>query len=287
MTFESCYIEVEGVTWHYMHHPNPGKPLLVFLHGFPEAWFSWEGVMQQLADDYALIAPDLPGYNLSAKPDDLAFYRVPNLIANAARFIDTVSPEQSVVLVAHDWGGAIAWPLAAFHPKFISQLVILNAAHPSTFTREMLSNSAQQQKSEYINQLIADDAEKKVKADNFAFLRKMRFVQPADKAEVERYVQGWQRPGALTAMLNYYRAMPQHPSSDDEKNQQARIPNIRINCPTMVLWGDRDDAFVTQILDGLEGYVPDLTIKRFADATHWLQHEKPDEVGEAIKAFVR
>jgi len=246
----------------------------------------------------------LPGYNLSDKPLDVSFYEISNLIKFIAKFIKTVSPCEKVYLVAHDWGGAIAWPLAAFYPQLIEKLVILNAAHPSTFTREMINNPRQRSKSEYIHDLISEDAEALLSKDNYQYLSEKMMVSlnpTVFNNEIKtKYKQVWQQSGAINGMLQYYRAIPQLAATnkDDSKHQnlttngpvkstaEMKIPNICINVPTLILWGEEDQAFVNENLNGLEDYVPNCTIERFVNTSHWLMHEKPLEINCAITRFI-
>lgn len=317
MEFESKYALIDNVNIHYVSggptsaETNSAKntlgPTFIFLHGFPEYWQTWQAQLDYFCRDHHVIAPDLPGYNLSDKPEDIAFYQVPHLIEFFAKFIQTVSPTKKVYLVAHDWGGAIAWPLAAFYPQYIAKLVILNAAHPSTFTREMINNPIQRKKSEYIHQLISADAENLLTQNNYQYLSdKMLMSENADVFDVDtthRYQQVWQQPNAINGMLQYYRAMPQlavtadataHIENGDNKNTVAqvsdlskmRIPNIRIHVPTLILWGEHDQAFVNDNLNGIEQYVPDCLTQRFSDASHWLMHEKSPEINQAIAQFI-
>lgn len=300
MKLNSKFISVNEIKLHYVESEPETKSsgTIIFLHGFPEYWGSWHEQLAFFGKQYRVIAPDLMGYNLSDKPEILSAYEVPNLIALYASFVEQVSPSEMVILVAHDWGGAIAWPLAAFHSQLFSSLVILNAAHPSTFTREMVRNKKQREKSAYIHQLIADDGSEVLEQDDFQFLRSMLFEQmkvDSISSDFERgYLRAWKQPGAIQAMLNYYKSMPQL-AIESESSQSGpltvlddiKIPNIRITLPTLVLWGEQDKAFVPELLDGLDDYVPDLQIKCFFSATHWLHHEKPLLVNKEIEAFLK
>ena len=307
MPISHHYADINDVSLHYVeaacHSDNPHPETIIFLHGFPEYWGTWQAQIEYFREQYHVIVPDLMGYNLSDKPSELAAYTVPNLIALYAKFVENVSQHKPVHLVAHDWGGAIAWPLAAFHPQLFRKLVILNAAHPSTFTREMASNPKQRQKSAYIHQLVADNGVEFVKNDDFSMLKNMLFEGMHNTHFSERqkaeYMRAWKQPDAVNGMLQYYRAMPQlppaalsEPEDGDSVEQNAlaktdlKIPNIRIDLPTLILWGEQDEAFVTGILEGIEAYVPDCQVMRFEDATHWLHHEKPDEVNAAIESFL-
>ena len=314
MRLEHKFILVDDVNIHYVESCSDSaiktdKPTMIFLHGFPEYWGTWTEQLKCFSTDHRVIAPDLPGYNLSDKPSDPNFYTLPNLITFIAKFIKVISPAKQVYLVAHDWGGVIAWPLAAFHPQLIDKLIILNAAHPSTFTREMASNPIQRQKSAYIHQLISSSGESLLSKNNFHYLSENMMISAQKNVftdEVkEKYRQVWRQEGAINGMLQYYRAMPQLAAIDSNNDLLAasnveqlndtgpvksistiKVPNIRVNVPTLILWGQEDQAFVIENIDGIKQYVPDCTVIRFANTSHWLQHEKPVEVNNAIALFI-
>lgn len=296
-------IVIDGVNIHYVaasprSKTKVPKAKLVFLHGFPESWQTWQQQLEYFSKDYHVIAPDLPGYNLSDKPADTEFYQVPNLVSFIAKFLQAVSGNQKITLVAHDWGGAIAWPLAAFKPYLIEKLVIINAAHPSTFTREMIHNPLQQQKSEYIHQLIADNAVEHLSADNYSYLKDKVLLSDKlgvfDQQALQSHIRAWSQPGAINCMLQYYRAMPQLAPSTEHSSQDGpvtatrdmHIPNIKIDVPTLILWGELDQAFVIETLEGIEEYVPNCQIRRFIGASHWLQRERSPEINYAIDEFI-
>ncbi|PKH00441.1 alpha/beta fold hydrolase [Paraglaciecola sp. MB-3u-78] len=298
-------IDIENVNIHYVEagefsDTNSPRQTIVFLHGFPEYWGTWHAQLDYFAKDYRVIAPDLPGYNLSDKPEEQSFYEVPKLIQFIAKFIQDVAPQEKIILVAHDWGGVIAWPIAAFFPQLIDRLVILNAAHPSTFTREMIHNAQQRQKSKYIHELIAPNGVEKLSDNNYQYLKDKIFIGMREgtlnETQRKAYEDAWAQPCAVNGMLQYYRAMPQLAPSEKVvaagngpivAATQMKIPNIRITCPTLILWGEQDQAFVKENIDGVEKYVPDVRIKRFPDASHWLQHELPNEVNQEIDEFLK
>lgn len=314
MILDHKYALVDEVNIHYVESVFQAKKketvsTIIFLHGFPEYWGTWSEQLKYFSHNYRVIAPDLPGYNLSDKPANLSFYAVPNLINFIAKFIEIISPDKPVYLVAHDWGGAIAWPLAAFHPKLINKLIILNAAHPSTFTREMINNPIQRQKSAYIHELIGSSAETLLSKNNYHFLSEKMMVSSRTDvftAQVkEKYRQVWSQKGAVNGMLQYYRAMPQLATEDEKLSNNAeldneqstetgpvkstadiKVPNIRVNVPTLILWGEEDQAFVIENLNDIKQYVPNCIINRFSNTSHWLQHEKPTDVNNAIAAFI-
>jgi pimeloyl-ACP methyl ester carboxylesterase len=295
------YVLVSNVNIHYVESgtKKDKQPTLIFLHGFPEYWGVWQQQLMHFSPNYRVIAPDLPGYNLSDKPADSSFYTIPNLVNFIAKFIACVSANEKVILVAHDWGGAIAWPLTAFHPQLIEKLIILNAPHPSTFTREMINNPKQRSKSEYIHELIADNAVELLERNNYEYLADKIFGQISSSNQTKdtrnEYLNVWQQAGAINGMMQYYRAMPQLAPLTDESSekpgpivdtQEMKIPNIQINVPTLVLWGEQDQAFVIETLNNINDYVHNCQIERFSDTSHWLQHEKSPEINHAIEKFI-
>jgi epoxide hydrolase 4 len=296
MSLTDHYAEIEGCKVHYMESAplTEQAETIIFLHGFPEYWATWHSQLAFFSKKYRVIAPDLPGYNLSDKPTDNAFYTLPRLIGFMAKFVQKVAPEQKVFLVAHDWGGAIAWPLVAFHKELFFKLIILNSGHPSTFTREMIHNREQQGKSAYIHDFVSNKGVTKITANNYARLQDTLFkgMRQGSLSTDQKmaYLQAWQQPGATLGMLQYYRAMPQQPPSLNKSTPASidmmTIPNIRITLPTLILWGELDEAFVIENLNGIEQYVPDCKIVRFPDASHWLQHDLPLEVNTEIQNFI-
>ncbi|WP_164078410.1 alpha/beta fold hydrolase [Alteromonas facilis] len=303
----SCYVSVKGLRLHYlMQAPtcsgSDDVPTIIFLHGFPEYSGVWQSQLAYFGTKYRAIALDLPGYNLSQGPETLDGYAVPNLVAIVAEFISVFAKNKPVYLVAHDWGGALAWPLTARFAHLIERLVIINAAHPSTFTREMIINREQRLKSDYIHSFLRPDAEDELSANCFQKLSEHSIRQvrvPLTDDEVGRFYEVWSRPGAVTRMLNYYRAMPQlfpreeETSSDESLTGSSikaltdiRIPEVHIPVPTLVLWGEQDAAFDIGVLDSLEHYVEEYKEVRFAEASHWIHHEVPDAINAEIELFI-
>lgn len=261
-------------------------PRLLLLHGFPEAAFVWDGVMTALADRAQCLAPNLRGYERSSAPAGVEAYRAKALLADLVALIET-SGAPVDLLVAHDWGGALAWSLAAQRPDLLRRLLVINAPHTATFLRELRDNPAQQAASAYMNYLVRPDAEARLAESGYArlwpFLRSpYRQLTDEDRA---RYEAVW-RCG-LTGPLNYYRASPLRPPRDgDDAVRHLQIPDaaLTVRVPTDVLWGDADAALRPALLDGLERWVPRLAVQRVADASHWIVHERPARVLGAIDA---
>lgn len=287
---------------------------IVMLHGFPEFWYCWKHQIPEFARDFRVVAPDLRGYNLSDKPEAVEAYRMPHLVGDVRGLIDALG-EERVVLMAHDWGGALAWAFAASHAERLSHLIILNAPHPSLFMRDIVLQPGQQESSQYIHMLRSERAEDVLSRDDFKLMKKFIFssmktpygVSAEDEA---MYVEAWSRQGAIRGSTNWYRAMPAPPpdlsaqasspgdsGSKDSSSPSssltpaqaaalARIPRIMIRVPTLVVWGMQDHALLPTLLEGLDEFVPDLTIVRIEEGTHWITSDCPDEVNRAVRAYL-
>ena len=268
---------------------------MLFLHGFPEFWAEWEEQLNEFGKDHQAVAVDLRGYNLSSRPLEPEHYQVSLLVEDVRALIEHLG-NQRVVLTAHDWGGGIAWVFANRYPDLIDQLIIINSPHPAVFARELLKNPAQQKASSYMLLFRTPDAEFKLSENNYDFLVRA-LSQWGSKWHLtdelrRRYIEAWSQPGALTGSLNYYRASPLYPpTSQADKEHITKIMNAppeftHIKVPTMVIWGEQDEALLTGNLEGLDEFVHDLTIERIPDGTHWVVHEQPDRINALIRRFI-
>ncbi len=263
-----------------------GRPDAMLLHGFPEAAFVWDEVMLQLAGRVTCVAPNLRGYPGSSAPVEPMAYRAKLLTADVAAAIEALgSPLR--LLVAHDWGGALAWSLAAARPELIERLLIINSPHPATFLRELRASAAQQAASAYMNFLCRPDAERRLAEGDFArlwpFFGDAAWLTPELRA---RFRASWGVSGeGLRGPLNYYRASPLRPAvGPDEALHKLVLPDeaVTVRVPTTVLWGEGDKALLPGLLDGLEHWVPDLSVIRVPAASHWIVHEQPGRVGALV-----
>ena len=280
-----------------------GRPVLVFLHGFPEAAFIWDGLLEHFAKPenggYRCVAPNLRGFEKSSAPAEVAAYRPKHLVQDIAALI-AFEGGQIECLIAHDWGGAVAWNLAASHPQLIKKLAIINSPHPGTFLRELQQSAAQQAASEYMNFLIRPDAEDLLAANDyrrlFGFFNAFAGAsgeQPwLSEAVRARYREIW--ACGLTGPLNYYRASPLRPPRPgpphhDPAAAAVTIPRamLEVHVPTLVLWGMCDTALPPALLDGLEDFVPQLQLRRIEAASHWVVHEQPTLVTQYLQEFLR
>ena len=288
------YADVNGVRLHYA---QAGKgPLILFLHGFPEFWYEWRNQLAEFSRDHRVVAPDMRGYNLSSKPTGVDQYQVRLLVEDVRALGEQLAGKgKKFTLVAHDWGGAIAWAYAIAHPATLDRLVIINAPHPGIFQRELRENPAQQKASQYMLMFRSPQAEQTLSANNHAML--VNIVLGAGlkdgritEADKKMYLEAWSQPGALTGGLNYYRAARVGPPSPDGQSGSGNFapdPSaLMVKVPTLVIWGEKDTALLTGNLDGLDKFVPELTVKRIPDATHWVINEQPDVVNRHIREFI-
>jgi epoxide hydrolase 4 len=277
-----------GTTLHYVRAGRPGAPPLLLLHGFPEYWAAWEDVLPLLADRFDAVAPDLRGFNLSSQPTGVSAYRAREIVGDLELLCDHLGWQRADV-VAHDWGGAVAWQWAIARPQRVAHLIMLNSPHPITFARELTHNPAQRAASEYMNWLRAPGSEIGLAKDDY---RAMEGFFSAMKGEREswytperalRYREVWAR--GLEGGVNYYRASPLHPPAAGESLPVLDPAQFRVRVPTLIIWGERDTALLPALLDGIEELIDEVTIERLPHATHWLAHEEPQAVATAIEAF--
>ena len=281
------YAEVNGVRLHYVEQGR--GQLILFLHGFPEFWYSWKDLLADFGRDHHAVALDMRGYNLSAKPESVDAYRVPNIVEDVRALAENLKAKK-FVLVGHDWGGVIAWAFAAQHPEMLDRLVIINAPHPTVFARELANNSAQQKASSYFNLFTSPQAEQILSANNYAGMLQA-FGSALNEADRKEYLAAWNRPGGLTGGLNFYRAAQLRSPAGAPAGSAPPPPPIQpmalIATPTLVIWGEKDTALLTGNLEGLDQFVKPLKIERIPDGSHWVVHEKPALVIEDIRKFLK
>lgn len=291
--FRDEFTSVNGVRLHYISAGNGS--LILFLHGFPEFWYEWRNQLAEFGKDHLAVAPDMRGYNLSDKPKALDQYLMPVLIEDVRVLGDRLAHGRKFILVGHDWGGAVAWAFAIAHPEMLEKLVIINAPHPGVFDKLLASDAAQQKASSYMLMFQSGQAEQMLSADNYSQLVRIVLGEGLEKGiytedDKAAYIKAWSQPGALTGGLNYYRANrtgPPSPGAAPAHGNFAVDPaKLTVSVPTLVIWGEKDNALLVQNLNGLDEFVPRLTVKRIADGSHWVVHEKPAEVNAYIEAFI-
>lgn len=261
----------------------PDGPLVVLLHGFPEFWYGWRGQISALArSGFCVVAPDQRGYNLSDKPRGMEHYRLDALAGDVLGILDHYGREKACI-VGHDWGAAVAWHTAIHHPERVERLAILNVPHPGAMawavrrTRQIL-------RSWYILFFqIPGLPEALLRANRFAGMRRMLLASSRpgtfSREDLRRYREAWAQPGALTAMLNWYRAALR---SGDGYRETARV-----RVPTLILWGERDIALIPELAQASLDFCDDGRLVRFPEVSHWVQHEAAERVAARLVGFLR
>ena len=294
-----------GITLSCRAAGERGRPVLVFLHGFPEGAFVWDGLLEHFSQPehggYRCVAPNLRGFEASSAPAEVSAYRPKYLVQDIAALVAIETQDDAGVaqalacLVAHDWGGAVAWNFANQLPHLARKLAIINSPHPGTFLRELKTNPAQQQASAYMNFLIREDAEAQLTDNDYARLFNFLTHQfsgdrPAhwltDRVK-DQYRAVWSH--GLRGGCNYYRASPlRPPRPEDPAAAAVDLPRnmLTITVPTLVVWGMDDAALPPVLIDGLEDYVPNLALHRVPGATHWIIHEHPTLVISHLSDFL-
>lgn len=279
------WIEANGLTFEVATAGDPKSGRLALcLHGFPELHYSWRHQMPLLAQmGYRVWAPNMRGYGGTTRPKGKKAYRLDNLTQDVATLIDA-SGAKDVTLIAHDWGAIVAWQFAIQQVRPLTRLVIMNVPHPKCAQRELL-HWRQLKKSWYIfffqlpgipeRLLGRDDGERIGSLFRRTAVNKEQF----GREESEVYRRAAAQEGALTAMLNYYRALVQ-------TLDIRQIGEGKVHVPTLMLWGEQDVAIDIHTLDGTEDYVDDLVIRRFPDASHWVQQDVPDKVNAALMEWL-
>lgn len=253
--------------------------VVVMLHGFPECWNTWKHQIPVLAEaGYRVYAPNMRGYGLSSKPDEVDDYHVDKLIQDVDA-IRRLSGAKKIHLVGHDWGAVVAWWYALNKPEHLASLSILNVPHPAAFLKVLKSKPAQLLKSWYIFYFqIPYLPELTVPFNKFFFFRNVLnrtsnrgSYDKSDFAELQKH---WSIPGSLKAMINYYRSAIR---------SQPKPPNGNtVDTPTQILWGEHDLALTLEMAHLSEKYLTNGTLTTYPDATHWLAHDKPDEINQRL-----
>ena len=270
---ENGYADSNGVKIHYASIGPKSGQLIVFVHGFPDFWYTWRDQMEALSANYQCVALDLRGYNLSDKPKGVENYDMGLLIGDVAAVIKQVGRSKAII-VGHDWGGAIAWTFAMFKPEMTEKLIILNLPHPRGLRRELAHNPEQQKNSAYARNFQKEDAHKGLTPEALAgFVAK-------DAATREKYIEAFKRSD-FEAMLNYYkRNYPREPYTEDTS------PVVKVKCPVLMIHGLKDTALLYPALNGTWEWVDDLTLVTIPEAGHWVQRDASDMVTRSMKMWL-
>lgn len=274
------FITTNGVKLHYVTQGE--GPLMLMLHGFPEFWYSWRHLIPEFAKDFKVVAPDLRGYNESDKPSDSSAYKMTELVRDVEGVITGLGYERCV-LVGHDWGGAIAWNFAYTYPGMLEQLIVLNLPHPAKFA-SAIANPRQLMRSSYMFFFqLPWLPERLLQRNNYQLIETTFKSMAIDKsiftqADIDAYKDAVSKPGALTAMLNYYRHITQ-------SGMTQRDWGV-LQVPTLMIWGENDAALGKELTYGTEAYVRDFQLRYIPNCSHWVQQEQPQLIKQYIREFL-
>ena len=279
-TWQHDYITTNGVNLHYVTQGS--GPLMLMLHGFPEFWYSWRYQIPEFASDFKVVAPDLRGYNDSDKPASQSAYVMNELVRDVEGIITGLGYEKCV-LVAHDWGGGIAWSFASKYPQMLEKLIIMNCPHPAKFS-EGLRTPQQLLRSWYMFFFqLPVIPELFLQSQDYQFIENafkgMAIKKSAFSTEdINLYKDAAAKRGALTAMINYYRNILGSPMF----NQNSSILEV----PTLMIWGEEDTALGKELTYGTESYVENFQIRYISNCSHWVQQEQPELVNQYMREFL-
>jgi pimeloyl-ACP methyl ester carboxylesterase len=278
------FIPINGIRLHIVEAGPPDGLPVVLLHGFPEFWYGWRSQIPALAQaGYRVIAPDQRGYNLSDKPRGVASYALDRLVDDVVGLIDTLGIDR-VGLVGHDWGGAVSWWTALRHPHRLSRMAILNMPHPLVMSEHARRSLSQMHRSWYIlafqlpwlPEMLLRRRDYRAGQAILAGTAKPDIVGPADLAQ---YREAWSQPGALTAMLNWYRAALRLPPGRLEAGPRVRVP-------TLLIWGRHDVALGHEMAQPSLDLCDEGRLVTLDAATHWVQHDQPGQVNALLAGWL-
>jgi epoxide hydrolase 4 len=276
-------ISTNGVTLNVVEAGPLDGPLAILLHGFPESWYGWRHLIAPLAEaGYRVLAPDQRGYGASDKPRGVAAYALDILADDVVGLVDASGRERATV-IGHDWGGVVAWGAISRHPTRFDRAVILNAPHPDAMLREIKGNLGQFLKSWYIlffqlpglPEMLLRRHDFRRLVDGMTHSSRPGTFSTAD---FERYKAGWAEPGALTAMVDWYRA--------GLRIKHDPFPDPLVQVPTLLIWGTRDRFVVPGVARSSYALCESARLEWLDEASHWVQHEEPEKVNRLIIDFL-
>lgn len=282
-TLEHLTLHNGAIQLHAVAAGPPDGPVVFLLHGFPEFWYSWHHQIDPLASaGFRVIVPDQRGYNTSSKPRGAASYALIHLTSDILAVADQLN-QPRILLAGHDWGAAVAWSVALLYPQRVAKLAILNVPHPSVLLRYLKTNRRQLLRSWYMfffqlpwfPELAFSAFNFRLGVRSLVHSSRPGTFSPEDLAQ---YRSAWSQPGALTSMINWYRAAFRH---------RSKFPDSTVHVPTRILWGQRDAFLLSEMAHDSLRYCDSADLYTFANASHWLQHEEPARVSELLIDFFR
>lgn len=279
------YASVNGVRLHYVR-AGKGTELVVLLHGWPEFWYSWRHQIEALRDRYTVVAVDMRGFNESEKPVKTAAYRQEEVAKDIVDLVAHLGFDKAVI-VGHDWGGAVGWHIALYHPDIVSKFIVMNCPNPLVFIDSLKGNPRQVLRSWYmfffqlplLPEWVMGLDLRRFFERAFRGMAKNRSNFPDEV--IERYVEAYSKPGALTGGVNYYRA------NIKAARSILRSKGRKVQAPTLMIWGEADVALGKELAEGTERFVDNsCRIHFLPGCSHWVQNDCPEAVNRAMLDFL-
>lgn len=277
------YAQIGSVNLHYATAGN-GEKLILLLHGFPEFWYSWRHQIADLSDEFTVVAPDMRGYNLSDKPENISDYKMEKLVDDVTGLINHFGRKQAFV-VGHDWGAGVAWAVASKHPEYVEKLIALQV--PPTAVWKKNQSLKQFLVSWYMFFFqIPKLPEWLLSQNNYQGLADGLRKSTAEKGvfsdeEIAEYKKAWNEDNALTSSLNYYRA------NILSRMFSSQNQDFKITVPTLFIFGEQDQAILPETVQGIEEFI-DAPFEEMhvPESGHWVQQEAPEAVTAMIRDFI-
>ncbi|PAV85630.1 hypothetical protein WR25_08244 [Diploscapter pachys] len=284
--WQESYIMLSQVQLHYVETGPKDGPLMLFIHGFPEFWYSWRFQLKHFADKYRCIAIDQRGYNLSDKPKDMMDYRTDFMVNDVKDVIERLGYKKAI-LVSHDWGGIVAWRVAFIYPELVDKMIVLNCPHPAGFREIMVNFSKQRLNSWYIYMFRTPYIpEAAMRAQDYKMLessfrgKKGGLKNPKNFTDED--LQAWKhvfsQEGALTPPINYYRCLWHSPL--------PKRSETYINAKTLIIWGTEDPFLIPECAEYSAKYCHDVQVVKIEGASHWVMQDEPEKVNKAMRDFL-
>lgn len=278
------YIKTNGIELHVAISGPEDGDLVILLHGFPDFWFGWRKHIETLAaEGYRVVVPDQRGYNKSDKPEGRRSYEIDQLQKDVIGLIKHFG-RQDAAIIGHDWGGAVAWHLAAVHPHLVNRLIIINMPHPAVFPKVMLRIPLQWLRSSYILFFQFPKVPERISSSSNFLIMEKALQYSSRKGtfahdEIKAYKAAWAEPGALTSMLDWYRAVP--------ISWRKIEKDKRIHIPAKIIWGTGDQFLSKKLAKESLKFIDSESVTWVEDATHWVNQEQPDLVNEQLIQFLK
>jgi len=301
--FISEFISCNGITLHVIHNgaSYQNEPIqddrapLLCLHGFPEFWISWEGVMKELVDDYFMVIPDQRGYNKSDTPTGSENYTAKILVADMWILANLIFGSRKFNLAGHDFGAAIAYAMVFKFPDFINKLIVVNGAHPICLQEALIDDKLQAEASQYFQTLREDDAGIKTAANDFNFFFEIISGKTNPNWVTEkvkqRFREAWGGAERLQAMLNWYKSSPIIVPVVGQRLPEVPLYGVsrdkfKVTVPHLLIWGEDDIAFLSSVRKSIQEFCDNLQIEKVESADHWILHTHAELVANRIRRYL-